>query len=560
MKKLFALLLALLLALGCAACGEELPEPENLTTQPSAAETPKDIVVLFTSDVHCGIDQGFGYAGLAAVKDALKVNNHVLLVDNGDAIQGEPIGTVTAGEAIIELMNAVGYDAAIPGNHEFDYGMDRFLELSGKAKFPYLSANFSKDGNTVLPPYIIKDCGGTKVALIGVTTPKTLTSSTPKYFQDENGNFIYGFMQDATGEKLWASVQSAVDSARKEGAQYVVVLGHMGNEEALAPYTYAELLANTTGIDALLDGHSHDTDHVAMKNKEGKDVLRAACGTKLSGIGYLRITVDGKLSTGLLNWNDDTPFTALFGTNAIAKAVSEASAALEGKLSEVVAKTDVALTITDPTAKDAEGNPIRIIRSQETNLGNLVADAYRDQTGADIAFANGGGIRASIPAGDITLGQILSVQPYGNSLCMVGATGQQILDALEWGARAVPGESGGFLQVSGLTYEIDTTVTGTCTSDENGMFTGVSGAYRVKNVKVGGEELDLTKTYKLASHNYMLKNSGDGFAMFQGCTLLLDEVKLDNQALIDYITVTLGGTVGAQYADPYGEGRITIPA
>lgn len=546
MKKILGLILALAMLLGCVAYAQD------------DAQLSQDVVVLFTSDVHCGVDQGFGYAGLAAVRDSLEAaGNHVLLVDNGDAIQGEPIGTMTTGEAIIQLMNAVGYDIAIPGNHEFDYGMDRFLELTEKANFPYISANFNKEGELVFAPYVMKDFDGVQIAFVGVTTPKTITSSTPKYFQDDEGNFVYGFMQDESGEKLYEAVQTAVDNAREEGADYVVAMGHMGNEAECSPWTYADVIANTTGIDAFLDGHSHDTDQVAMANKDGEDVLRAACGTKLAGIGYLRIAVDGSISTGLYTWNNDVALPELLGLeNDISIAVDEAVAELDEKLGEVVAKTDVELTINDPVAVMEDGTPVRIIRNAETNLGDLCADAYRDQSGADIAFVNGGGIRVSIPAGDITLNDILSVHPFGNAMCVVEATGQQILDALEWGARSVPGENGGFLQVSGLTYEIHTYIESSAKADENTMFAGVDGEYRVKNVMVGGEPLDLEKTYTLASHNYMLKNGGDGFNMFMDCNLLQDEVMLDNQVLINYITGTLGGVVGEQYADPYGEGRI----
>ena len=546
MKKILGLILALAMLLGCVAYAQD------------DAQLSQDVVVLFTSDVHCGVDQGFGYAGLAAVRDSLEAaGNHVLLVDNGDAIQGEPIGTMTTGEAIIQLMNAVGYDIAIPGNHEFDYGMDRFLELTEKANFPYISANFNKEGELVFAPYVMKDFDGVQIAFVGVTTPKTITSSTPKYFQDDEGNFVYGFMQDESGEKLYEAVQTAVDNAREEGADYVVAMGHMGNEAECSPWTYADVIANTTGIDAFLDGHSHDTDQVAMANKDGEDVLRAACGTKLAGIGYLRIAVDGSISTGLYTWNNDVALPELLGLeNDISIAVDEAVAELDEKLGEVVAKTDVELTINDPVAVMEDGTPVRIIRNAETNLGDLCADAYRDQSGADIAFVNGGGIRVSIPAGDITLNDILSVHPFGNAMCVVEATGQQILDALEWGARSVPGENGGFLQVSGLTYEIHTYIESSAKADENTMFAGVEGEYRVKNVMVGGEPLDLEKTYTLASHNYMLKNGGDGFNMFMDCNLLQDEVMLDNQVLINYITGTLGGVVGEQYADPYGEGRI----
>lgn len=547
MKRILGLVLAMamLLSLTGAVCGE----PEQLE---------KDVVVLFTSDVHCGIDQGFGYAGLAAIRQSMEdAGNHVVLVDNGDSIQGEPIGTMTTGEALIELMNVVGYDLAIPGNHEFDYGMDRFLELTEKADFPYISANFNKDGELVFAPYLVKEFDGVKIAFVGITTPKTITTSTPKYFQDENGNFIYGFMQDESGEKLYAAVQSAVDAAREEGAAYVIALGHLGNEQACEPWTYADVIGNTTGIDALLDGHSHDTDQVEMVNKDGQTVLRSGCGTKLAGVGCLRIGKDGKLSTELFLWNNKTDAPTLLGIhNDADAAVKSAKDALGDKLSEVVAKTAVELTINDPVATKDDGSPIRIVRRAETNLGDLCADAYRELSGAQIAFVNGGGIRTSIKEGDITLNDILKVHPFGNAMCVIEATGQQILDALEWGARAVPSESGGFLQVSGLSYEIHTYIESSAKADENTMFAGVEGEYRVKNVMVGGEPLELDKTYTLASHNYMLKNGGDGFSMFAGCNVLQDEVMLDNQVLINYITGVLDGVVGQEYADPYGAGRI----
>lgn len=547
MKRILGLVLAMamLLSLTGAVCGE----PEQLE---------KDVVVLFTSDVHCGIDQGFGYAGLAAIRQSMEdAGNHVVLVDNGDSIQGEPIGTMTTGEALIGLMNVVGYDLAIPGNHEFDYGMDRFLELTEKADFPYISANFNKDGELVFAPYLVKEFDGVKIAFVGITTPKTITTSTPKYFQDEDGNFIYGFMQDESGEKLYAAVQSAVDAAREEGAAYVIALGHLGNEQACEPWTYADVIGNTTGIDALLDGHSHDTDQVEMVNKDGQTVLRSGCGTKLAGVGCLRIGKDGKLSTELFLWNNKTDAPTLLGIhNDADAAVKSAKDALGDKLSEVVAKTAVELTINDPVATKDDGSPIRIVRRAETNLGDLCADAYRELSGAQIAFVNGGGIRTSIKEGDITLNDILKVHPFGNAMCVIEATGQQILDALEWGARAVPSESGGFLQVSGLSYEIHTYIESSAKADENTMFAGVEGEYRVKNVMVGGEPLELDKTYTLASHNYMLKNGGDGFSMFAGCNVLQDEVMLDNQVLINYITGVLDGVVGQEYADPYGAGRI----
>ena len=550
MKKAFALILMLAMLLSCLAYAEE-PAAEE-------AGLTRDVMVLFTSDVHCGVDQGFGYVGLKAVRDAMEAaGNYTLLVDDGDSIQGEPIGTMTRGEADINLMNAVGYDVAIPGNHEFDYGMERFLELTEMAEFPYISCNFNKDGELVFDPYVITEFDGVKIAFVGVTTPKTLTSSTPKYFQDEEGNFIYGFLQDDTGEAVYNAVQKAVDDARAEGAQYVVVMGHLGNEAECIPWTYADVIEHTNGIDAFLDGHSHDSDKVVMLNKDGEEVVRQACGTKLDGIGWLKIGMDGSVDTGVYTWGNAVSAPALLGIeNEITAEVEKATGDLNEKMAEVVATTAVDLTIYDPEAVDENGKPIRIVRRAETNLGDLCADAYIDQSGADVALVNGGGIRVSINKGDITLNDILKVHPFGNMLTVIEVSGQQILDALEWGTREVPGESGGFPQVSGLTYEIHTYLESSCTQDEDGMFTGVDGEYRVKNVMVGGEPLDLEKTYTLASHDYMLLNHGDGYTMFDGCNVLQESVKLDNQVLIDYVTGTLGGIIGEEYADPYGEGRI----
>ena len=552
-KKVFAFLLiaAMLFTLNCGL---------GFADEAAPAERTADVVILFTSDIHCGIDQGFGYTGLQQIRDYLVAEgNDVILVDDGDNIQGEAIGTMTKGEALIDLMNAMGYEVAIPGNHEFDYGMEQFLALTEKANFPYISCNFNHNGELVFDPYVIRELGGAKIAFVGVTTPETLRSSTPRYFQDENGEFVYGFLQDETGEAVYNAVQGAVDAARAEGADYVVVMGHLGNEEECRPWTYADVISNTNGIDVLLDGHSHDTDQVVMKNKDGEEVLRSACGTKLACVGYCRIAADGSVSTGLYTWNNQVPVPALFGIeNEMSAAVAAATDVLSEKLQEVVASSIVDLTISDPVEVDANGRPIRMVRRAETNLGDVCADAYRFQSGADIAFVNGGGVRVNINAGDITLNDILKVHPFGNAMCVIEATGQQILDALEWGARAVPSENGGFLQVSGLSYEIHSYIENPCIADENTMFVGIEGERRVKNVLVAGEPIDPEAIYTLASHNYMLLDHGDGYTMFDGAPLLQDSVKLDNQVLIDYITENLGGVIGEEYEDLTGQGRIVI--
>lgn len=547
MKKLLMLLLSLAMVLSLTPGMAEKTEAEPVVPD-------KDILVLYTSDVHCGIDQGFGFVGLDVIRNQLAAGDrYVSLVDDGDAIQGEPIGTLTKGAAIVELMNTLKYDVAIPGNHEYDYGMDNFLTLAEKAEFPYVAANFTHEGKLVFPAYHMITYGEVKVAYVGVVTPTTITTSTPKYFQNEQGEFIYGFEEGEGGKKLYAAVQKAVDDARAEGAHYVVLIAHLGIEAESAPYMSTDVIQNTTGIDAVLDGHSHSViPQEKVLNKDGKEVLLSAVGTKMAHIGMLTINTKGELSTQLMSWTNKMSAPVAFGLTEgeVAKEVTRHLSALSETLDQVVATSSVDLIIADPETD------VRVIRSAETNLGDLCADAYRFVSGADIGFVNGGGIRVKIDKGEITNGEILKVHPFGNELCVVEATGQEILDALEWGARVVPDESGGFLQVSGLTYEIHTYLPSTTTKDEKGMFTSVAGEYRVKNVKVGDDDLDLTKTYTLASHNYMLLDTGDGFTMFKDNEYLQKGSMLDNQVLITYITQNLGGNVGADYVEPFGQGRI----
>ena len=541
LKKLLAVLLVVSMLMTGLAFAEEATEVEH---QP--------VVVLYTNDVHCGIEDAIGYAGLAAYEKAYeKLGYEVILVDNGDAIQGGPIGTLSKGEYIIDIMNAVGYDIATIGNHEFDYGMDVFMSLREKAEFPYVSANFCDlEGNPILDPYVIKELGGWKVAFVGVSTPETFTKSTPTFFQDEEGNYIYSFCQGEDGANLYAAVQKAVDAARAEGAEIVVAMSHLGTDGSSVPYTSSDLIVNTTGINVVLDGHSHSVWEMELvQNAAGEDVILSSTGTKLNNVGSLVIEAG----------EDQTPVltTALHSESLFQDEEAEAfiatvKAQYEETLNQVVATTAVDLTTKDPATGE------RAVRTAETNLGDLCADAYRVVLGADIAFVNGGGVRADIPAGDITYGQILSVHPFGNMACLIEVSGQQILDALEMASRDVPNECGGFLQVSGLSYEINVGVETSVVLDDKGSFVEVAGERRVQNVLVDGQPIDPEATYTLASHNYMLKSGGDGMSMFQGSTILQDEVLIDNQVLINYIVDTLGGVVGEEYSDPYGQGRITI--
>lgn len=549
-SRFLALLLAMVMALG-------LMIPAAASEEAAPADNSGKIVILHTNDVHCGIDQttkddaitGIGYAGVAAYKaetEAAYGADNVTLVDAGDAIQGGPIGTLTKGSAIVEIMNKVGYDLAIPGNHEFDYGMDNFLSLAkDKAEYTYICSNFTDlDGKAVFDAYKVLTYGDVKIAYVGIDTPETFVKSTPTYFQNDKGEYIYSFQQGNDGKDLYDAVQNAVDAAKAEGADYVVALGHLGDDGSTEVWKAQTVIANTTGIDVFIDGHSHEQIEKTVSNKDGEDVVWAQTGTKLAAIGKVVIdTQTGEITNELVTGYDKQDET-------VAAFVKEKNDAFEEELKKVVAKSEVTLTVNDADGK-------RLVRSGETNLGDLCADAYRVMLGADVAFVNGGGVRADIAEGDITYEDIINVHPFGNEACLVETTGQDILDALEFGARSYPDENGGFLQVSGLSYTIDASIPSSATTNDENEFTGVDGAYRVTDVMVGDQPLDVNKTYTLASHNYMLKNGGDGFVMFKTDKLLKDSVMIDNAVLINYIVDELGGNVTAEQ---YGEaaGRINI--
>ena len=536
----------------------ELPvetEPVQTTAEPNG-----ETYILYTSDVHCGVDAGFGYAGLVQIRDELEAQGYqVILVDDGDFIQGAPIGAITTGEAIIDIMNAVGYDVVIPGNHEFDYGTDRFFELVQMSDFEYISCNFTHEDELVFAPYTIISEGDLDIAFVGVTTPMTISTVRPAYFQNEDGEYVYGFMEDETGEAVYEAVQNAVDEARDNGADLVYLMAHLGNDPACSPWTYSDVLSHTTGIDVCLDGHSHDDQQVVMFNADEQDVTRSAVGYRMDCIGYSHIGADGQiLETGIWTWSNTQSAPDLLNiTNDITELIDQETASFEDQLDEVIGSTSVTLTINDPNAEDDEGNPVRMVRSAETNLGDFCADAMRDQSGADIALLTGGSVRTDVEAGDVTYGDLMNVFPFGDNLMTVQMTGQQILDALEWGARALPEENGGFLQVSGLSYEVDMSVETGCVADDNNCLQSIEGDRRVSNVMVGDDPIDEDAVYTVCIQSYVYQ-LGDGYTMFAESNVINNSVILDLQALINYLTDTLGGQIGEQYSDPYGQGRIVI--
>lgn len=513
-----------------------------------------DVVILHTNDTHCGIEENMGYAGLVWYENQMKEETpYVALVDAGDAIQGAPVGTLSEGEYLVQIMNKAGYDFAVPGNHEFDYGMEKLLGLSARLDCGYSACNFVNlpSKTQVFAPYRIMEYDDVQVAFVGVATPESITKSTPVYFQDQFGRYRFGFCEDETGEALYSQVQSAVDQARGEGADYVIMVGHLGDNGITEKWSSRSVIANTTGIDAAIDGHSHEVCVENVPNENGEMVVLTQTGTKFANIGKLTITTDGQIQASHVSAVMDAEGNPAKDAE-MESFINGIKSQYEESLKVVLGRTDVDLMDKDPETG------LRAVRKAETNLGDLCADASRYMMGADIGFMNGGGIRAGIEAGDITYEDALSVFPYGNMICMVEISGQKIKDALEMGVKNYPEESGGFIHVSGLTYTVDSSVPSSVVLDEKRNFVSVDGEYRVRDIYVGEEPLDVNRTYTLASHNYWLKSGGDGMSMLMGCPILKDETMVDVDTITSYISEYLGGTVGEEYKDPRGQGRITI--
>ncbi len=576
-KKLLALLLALSMALSLtitafaedeSAAGSEAAPAEETT------ETAGGVTVLYTNDIHTYITKDLTYSKVAAYKDSLE---NVLLVDAGDHIQGTAYGSMDKGATIAQLMNAAGYDLATLGNHEFDYGMDGCMAAIEAADFPYVSCNFYHEANgvageNVLDSYKVFEVGGVKIAFIGITTPESFTKSTPSYFQDENGNYIYGIAGGTDGEALYTAVQNAIDAASAE-ADYVIALGHLGVDESSQPWTSREVIANTTGLDAFIDGHSHTTIPMEEVTDEGGNtVILTQTGSYLDAVGQMTIAADGTITTQLLTAENLAEVTP----DAEVKAIEDAWVAeLDEQLGQVIGYSQVTLD-----NYDAEGN--RLVRKQETNTGDFAADALyylfdEMDLDVDVAVMNGGGVRNEAVTGEISYQSCKAIHTFGNVACLQTVTGQQLLDALEWGAKDVTAdgsvENGGFLHVSGLRYTINTAIPSTVQQDDKGVWTGgPTGAYRVTNVEVLNNEtgayepLDLTAQYNLAGYNYTLRDLGDGFAMFDGAVNVLDYVSEDYMVLANYVEsfpvdeATGLPTIPAdsQYAEVTGNGRITI--
>ena len=546
-----------------------------------------DVTILYTNDVHTYIDNKSPkptYAAIAALKKSIEdTGRDVLLVDAGDHIQGTAYGSMDDGATIIELMNEAGYDLATPGNHEFDYGMARAKAVLREADFPYVSCNWVdlRTGFNVLPSVKFFFVGGRKIAFVGVTTPETFTKSTPAYFMnDAQTKYIYDILGGEDGQKLYDAVQEAIDKAEFWGADTIIGLGHLGVDPSSSPWTSEEVIAHTHGFTAFIDGHSH----TVMANKQvtdasGKAVTLTQTGSYFKNIGKMTVGADGTITTELIDTYEGLDA-------AVAATASNWISAVDDMLGEEIAVGDTKFYINDP----ATGK--RRIRSGETNLGDFVADGIYtyfneiEELHCDVAIMNGGGIRTDVEAGPWSFKTCKTVSPFGNVACLMSVTGQQIQDALEFGARfagAEGKENGGFLQVAGARYTIHTGIPNTVQTNDKNVWTGSAATPRVSNVEIYDKTtgtykpLDPNATYALAGMNYTLRNLGDGFAMFDGATLIKDYVSEDYLVMSSYAAMFGGVDTNGlphlasanspladypgyllNYEDPYGAGRIQM--
>ena len=629
MRKLLSMILALAMCIALVGCGgNAAPETTAAPTEAPTTAAPttveaatEDIVILYTNDVHTYIDGVLSYDVIAGLKAELETQyGNVLLVDAGDHVQGTAFGSMDKGATIVKLMNAAGYDLATLGNHEFDYGMDGAMNVIDWAEYPYISANFYHEengvkGETVLEAVHLFELGGRVIGFVGITTPETFTKSTPAYFQDEAGNYIYGISGGEDGAALHADVQAGIDAAKAAGAEIVIALGHLGDDPASQPWTSEETIAGVSGLTAFIDGHSHSTIvGKDVADKDGNAVLLTQTGEYFDAIGMMLIDGEtGEISTDLISYaeitatvmdengeavlnEDGEEVTEVIGYEFISDLYTGASwcsdadvkAIQDAWIEEI--NTQLGQTIGSTSVVfdnyDAEGN--RMVRSQETNTGDFAADALYylfDNMGldVDVAVMNGGGVRNKAVTGDISYLTAKSIHTFGNVACLQTITGQQLLDALEWGARSAGTgeECGGFLHVSGITYKVDTEWASSVQMDEKGVWIGApTGGYRVHDVQVYNKEtgtyeaLDLSATYNLAGYNYTLRDLGDGFNMFDGAVNVLDYVMEDYMVLANYIQAFEGGVIDAtnspllakysgiklDYSTVSGSGRIVFEA
>jgi 5'-nucleotidase / UDP-sugar diphosphatase len=465
-------------------------------TAAAAEESGVRITIVHVNDVHSrveGTDSTIGYAKLATIlKEKKAANPNTLLLDAGDTLHGQTIANLEQGASIVRMMNAVGFDAMASGNHDYNYGQGRLAELAGQASFPILAANVYKpDGTRLLKPYIIKELGGVKIAIFGLATPETLYKTHP--------NNVEGLTFADPAEEAKKMV------AELEGqADVIVALAHLG-VDASSTDTSTKVAQQAPGIDVIIDGHSHTA---LDKGQTEGGVLIAQSGEYSENVGIVELTVEaGEVQSKSASLIPLEQTLEVAEDPAILSILDSVKKEQETLLSEIVGKSSVPL--------DGEREQVR---TGETNLGNLITDAMLAQTGADIALTNGGGIRASIPAGDITKGQVITVLPFGNYIQTKQVTGSDIKAALEHGVSAYPESLGGFPHVAGMTFKFDPQQ---------------PAGQRVHEIIVQNKPIDLEASYALATNDF-LAAGGDAYTMFKDQPIAGDFASLE-EAVMQYL-------------------------
>ncbi|WP_337995056.1 5'-nucleotidase C-terminal domain-containing protein [Paenibacillus thermotolerans] len=499
--------LVIMLAPAAGAAGD-VPVTEGS----SAGNESTTIQLIHVNDVHSRVfedpNAGMGYAKMATlVKQYREKNPNTLLFDAGDTFHGQTFSTLVRGESIVKIMNAMGFDVQAAGNHDFNYGTDRLLELAEMADFAILGGNVDRDGQDVLPANTIIEMDGVRIGIFGLATPETAYKTHP--------NNVKGI----TFVDPVVEAQKQVDYL-KDKADVIIALGHIGMDKS-STHTSDKIAAQVDGIDIIIDGHSHQVISQIIN-----DTLVVQTGEYLKNVGVVTLTIEnGEVTNKASEMISKEQMAEAVPDQEIAELIESIKASQDTILNDVVGKTAVVLDGERAT-----------VRAKESNLGNLITDAMLATTGADIAITNGGGIRASIDKGDITTGEVITVLPFGNYIATINATGAEIVAALQHGAGDYPELKGAFPQVAGISYAIDP-------SKPKGE--------KVHSVMVKGKPIDLNKTYVLATNDFMAAG-GDEYTMFGDNPITGNFSALD-EAVINYIQSK--GTIA-----PKVEGRIVEKA
>ena len=559
---LFTVLLFTVTAGAFAETAEKSPaDPvspaETGMTEPAGDPAEVAAVILHTNDVHVGYQDRIGYDGLALYRKELEaVYDHVFLIDAGDAIQGAALGALSDGSEIIRMMNRLGYDLAIPGNHEFDFGFDVLEACAESLSCGYICANFcTADGEPVYEPWRILEAGGVKIGFVGTVTPDTFTKSAIKDVVDEVGAPMYDFLADETGDRLSEALQKSIDEVRGNGADYVILVAHLGMDETGEKiFSSNAIVGKLTGIDAVIDGHSHEIYNTRIPDREGKLIPIAQAGTKLSTFGQLVIYRDGRLEETLV---DTVPLSSGFAAEQVTRKKTEyevdpeTKAFLDGITADYAPLMELKIASLQADLIKMDENR-DFSRNGENGLCELVADSFRAICGTQTALHNAGGVRTNLYAGDsITYQDLVNILPYFNEIVIARVSGQMILDALEFGVSFLPAEFAGFPQVSGITYRVNPGIESSVRKNEKNQFVSVEGERRVSDVKIEGEAVDPDRSYTLAITLFLL-TGGDGYTMFTDAEIIFDPMMTDNEMLIEYIDEHLNGVIPEKYAEPQG--------